>query len=86
MRLRDGVVSYDLDGERFTVSATGAFGGMLRSNATAAFIVEQLATETTEEAIVSAMAERYDAPRERIAADVHKVIAQLRELNVLEED
>ncbi len=85
MRLKDGVVSYDLDGERFTVSATGVFGGMLRSNATAAFIVEQLATETTEDAIVSAMAERYDAPRERIAADVHKVIAQLRELNALEE-
>ena len=86
MRLKDGVVSYDLDGDRFTVSATGAFGGMLRSNATAAFIVEQLADETSEDAIVSAMAERYDAPRERIAADVHAVIAQLRELNALEED
>ena len=86
MRLKDGVVSYDLDGERFTVSASGAFGGMIRSNATAAFIVEQLATETTEEAIVSAMAERYDAPRERIAADVHAVLAQLREMNALAED
>lgn len=86
MRLKDGMVSYELDGDRFTVSATGAFGGMIRSNATAAFIVERLERDTTEEAIVSAMAERYDAPRERIVADVRRVLAQLRELNALEEE
>lgn len=84
MRLKPEFVTYELDGDQFMVSAVGGFGAMLRSNETAAFIVDCLAEETTEQAIVEAMVARYDAPPEQIAADVHRVIAQLQEIGVLE--
>ena len=55
----------------------------MRSNETAAFIVNCLKKETTEEAIVEAMLEQYDAPRETVARDVHRVVEQLRQIGAL---
>lgn len=85
MRLREGLVAYDMDGGQVLVSADGTLGGMVRGNATAAFIVNCLREETDEAEIVAAMAARYDAPREQIAADVRRIVAQLRELGAIEE-
>ena len=59
------------------------FHGLVRSNETAAFIVNCLKKETTEEAIVEAMLEQYDAPRETVARDVHRVVEQLRQIGAL---
>ena len=47
--------------------------------------MECLKEETTEEAIVEKMVEKYDAPRERIAADVAKTLTKLRSVGALEE-
>ncbi len=57
----------------------------MRSNKTAAFIVDCLKTETTEEAIVDAMSRKYKAPREEMAADVKKILGTLRRINALDE-
>ena len=62
-----------------------AFSGIARSNKTAAFIVDCLIEETTEEAIVDKMCKKYAAPREQIAADLKEILATLRRINALEE-
>lgn len=86
MKLKEDFITQDIDGTQFLVAVGGeAFNGIVRSNETAAFIVDCLKEETTESAIVDAMAARYDAPRETIAADVAEIINTLREINALEE-
>lgn len=47
MKLKDTFVTQEMDGEQVMVEADGGFAGMVRSNATAAFIIDQLKTETT---------------------------------------
>ena len=86
MKLKDGFVTHEMGGEQIMV-ATGAasFSGLVRSNATAAFIVECLKTETTREAVIDTMLKRYDAPESVIAADVDMVISKLRSIGALDE-
>lgn len=86
MKLKDGFISYESDGEHIMVGGGDAsFPGLIRSNDAAAFIVECLGHETTESAIVDAMFEKYDAPRETLAADVRRILDTLRSVNALEE-
>ena len=86
MKLKDGFITHESEGEHITVSAGGsAFNGLIRSNKTAGFIVECLKEDTTEEAIVEKMLALYDAPRQVIASDVAKILADLREIGVLDE-
>lgn len=88
MKLKDGFLIHP-DGRETMVVASGpaarVFNGLIRNNATASFIFEQLQHPTTEQAIVDAMAQRYDAPRERIAADVHQMVQRLRDEGFLDE-
>lgn len=67
------------------VSVDGSFSGMVSSNATAAFIIDCLKTETTSEAILDAMCQKYNAPRERMANGVNKVLGILRGIGALDE-
>ena len=64
---------------------TDAFTGMLRSNQTAGFIIEQLKHETTEEEIAAALFAEYDAPEDVIKRDVHAVIEKLRSIGAIDE-
>lgn len=88
MKLKDGFVLHNV-GDEHMVVATGEagkfFNGLIRNNGTANFIFEQLLQDTTEEQIVDAMLERYDASREQIAADVKRVVGQIREAGFLDE-
>lgn len=74
-----------MDGEQIMVAASGDFAGMVRSNATAAFIVDCLKTDTTQEAVLDAMCRKYDAPREVMAAGVNIVLNNLRRIGALDE-
>ena len=86
MKLKDGFITYEMDGEQVMVSAGSVrFPGLVRSNRTAAFIVDCLKTETTPEDIISAMLEKYDASRDVVARDVAKVLDGLRSVGALEE-
>lgn len=78
MKLKDTFVTQEMDGEQVMVEAGGGFAGMVRSNQTAAFIIDQLKTETTKEAILDAMEKKYDAPRAVMADDVDMVINNLK--------
>ena len=85
MKLKKDFITHDSDGEQILVSSdTKAFSGMVRSNSTAAFIVNQLKSETTAGPIVDAMAKEYDAPRSVIEKDVAKIITQLVSIGAIE--
>ena len=85
MKLKDDFITQDIDDTQFLVPVGAeAFSGIVRSNKTAAFIVNCLKSETTETAIVDAMCAKYDAPREKIAADVAEILKTLRGINALE--
>ena len=86
MKLRKDFIVQDIDDAQFLVPVGAeAFSGMVRSNKTAAFIVNCLKEETTEAAILDKMCERFDAPRARIAADLAKALEILRSVNAIEE-
>lgn len=85
MKLKENFITQEMDGEQIMVAAGGGFAGMVRSNATAAFIVDCLKTGTTKEAILDAMEQKYDAPRKVMANDVDMVITNLRKIGALDE-
>ncbi len=86
MRLSSGFATHKIDDTQYLVPVGAeAFCGVARGNRTAAYIVELLREETTEENIVDAMCERYDAPREVILTDVREILSVLRGIHALEE-
>lgn len=86
MKLKDGFVTHEMGGEQIMVATGSAkFSGLVRSNATAAFIVECLKENTSREAIIDTMLKRYDAPENVIAADVDMVLGKLRSIGALDE-
>ena len=86
MKLKPDFITQIIDDTQFLVPVGAeAFQGIVRSNKTAAFIVDCLKEDTTEEKIVDAMCKKYDAPRETIAADVKEILNTLRRINALEE-
>ena len=85
MKLKDTYITHDSDGEQILLDTSSSFAGLIRNNKTAAFIVECLKEETTEEKIVEAMFEKYDAPKEVLAKDVSDVIEKLRKVGALDE-
>lgn len=86
MKLKQGFITHNMGGEQVMVG-TGAvsFAGLVKSNETAAFIVDCLKKETSKEAIVDAMLKEYDAPREVIERDVERILQTLRSIGALDE-
>lgn len=85
MKLKDSFITH-MDGDtQMIVDTSATFSGVIRNNATAAYIIELLKSDTTEEKIVSAMQEKYDAPEAILKADVHKVIEALRSIGAIRE-
>lgn len=86
MKLKEGFVAQNIDDIQFLISVGAeAFQGVVRSNKTAAFIVDCLQKETTEEEIVDKMCAKYDAPRDTVAADVKEILDTLRKISALDE-
>ncbi len=88
MKLKDGMITDATNGD-FVAVATGkashSFNGLIRNNATSHFIFTQLMTDTTEEAVLQAVLEKYDVSEETARCDIRRIIAQLREQNLLDE-
>ncbi|MBR2526973.1 MAG: PqqD family protein [Blautia sp.] len=86
MKLKPGFVPQVLGNSQFLVPVGNeAFSGVIRSNETAAFMIDLLREETTKERIIDAMWEKYDTSREQIAADVEEVLSILRGIQALDE-
>ena len=85
MKLRKEFLTQTMGSEQIMVATGGRFSGMVRSNPTAAYIVDLLKKDTTREQIIEDMLSRYDAPREVIEPDVDKVLNTLRSIQALDE-
>ena len=86
MKLENDFITRTIDDTQFLIPIGGeSFHGIIRSNESAAFIVDALKEETTIDKIVDAMTKEYDAPREVLEADVNEIIKKLRSVNALEE-
>ena len=84
MKLRQEFITHMDGDQQMMVDTSAKFSGLLRSNKTAAEIVEMLKTETTEEKIVAAMQKKYDVPEATLKKDVHQIIETLRSVGALE--
>ena len=67
-------------------AAAARFNGLLMLNETGAFLVRALETDTDREGLLDRLREEDEAPDELLAADLDGVLAQMRELGLLEED
>ena len=85
MKLNSNFVTHQSGDEQLMISVGGSFNGIVRSNSTAAKIIELLSEETTEEKIVDSLLEIYDVDRARAASDVAKIIADLRKIGAIDE-
>lgn len=87
MKLKDGIVLGNIDGQDFAI-ATGnlssTLSGIINNNESANYIFKLLQKEQTEQSIISAMLDRYDAPEDEIKADVKEFLATLDTYGVLE--
>lgn len=86
MKLKDGFITHEGDGEQIMVDAGEMrFAGLVRSNRTAAFIVNCLKKETDPEQITEEMENVFDAPREQIAKDVAEILKKLQSIGAIDE-
>lgn len=88
MKLKEGFILHTVENESMAIASgevAESFNGIVRINSTATYIFELLQNETTEDAIVAAMCERYDADPECIKKDVHNLIEQFRNAGFLHE-
>lgn len=86
MKLKRNFVTQNVGDTQFMV-ATGSesFSGMVRSNRSAAFIIDCLRYETTKEEIVEKMLEKYEVDEETVSRDVDVILASLRRIGAVEE-
>lgn len=84
MKLKSTFITHNTEDGQLMISAGGDFNGMVRSNSTAAAIIDMLATDISREQMIAAMLERYDATEEEISADVDKVLSTLDKIGALE--
>lgn len=81
MRLKEGFIMHNI-GDEYMAVATGDllqdFYGYVRNNNTAADIFRLLQEETTLEAIVDFMYEKYDVDKVVLERDVQEIIHKFR--------
>lgn len=74
--------------EDFVLVPLGAaalkLSGMITTNAVGAFLWEQLASETTEEAMVKRLIEEFQVDAVTATNDVKEFVSQLQELDLVE--
>lgn len=86
MKLRDGFITYNTGDEQIMVAAgAAAFRGMVRSNRTAAYMVDCLKEDISREGLLDRLEAKYDAPRAVLAADLDRVLDSLRRIGALDE-
>ncbi len=61
------------------------FSGIVRGNKTLGYLLNLLKEEVTEEELVRAMKEHFDAPEGMIEGDVEKTLSELRKIGAIDE-
>lgn len=85
MKLNKDFLVHNTRGDSLLVpTGKAGFSGVVRGNKTLGSVLELLKYDTTEEAIVAAMCEKYDAPKEVIERDVHQALSELRKIGAID--
>ena len=84
MKLKSSFITHEVASEHIA-TGNAEFSGLVRSNATAAFIIEALKEETTPEAIADALCEKYDAEKSVVLTDVLGVIEKLKGIGAIDD-
>lgn len=86
MKLRKEFIVHETGKESLLIPAGGAgFSGLVKGKKTFGAILELLKEDVTEEGIITAMEEHFDAPKDVITKDVRKIIDGLRGIGALDE-
>lgn len=86
MKLSDKFITHVSNNRQILVSTDRTlFSGLIRSNETAAYIIDHLKEETTREAVIEKMMADYEAERKDIERNVDKVLETLRSVGALDE-
>ena len=86
MKLKKDFIIHDTGTESLLVpTGRAGWSGLVKGNKTLGAIVSLLKEDTTEDAVISAMMERFNAPAEVIARDVKKALSELRRIGALDE-
>ena len=85
MKLKKEFLTHWTMGEHFIVPTSAAeFKGIVQNNETAAFIVESLKSDITENEIVDRILATYsDVDRRTVTEDVTDILNKLRSINAL---
>lgn len=87
MKLKEGFITHTVMGSQMMVAAGPAvkeFHGMVRSNESAALIIDCLKKDTTKEAIIAALLEKYEVEQETAERDVERILEKLDSIGALE--
>lgn len=87
MKLNDNFLTHITKDEHYMIS-TGdtSFKGIVKNNGTAAFIIECLKNETTENQIVDNILKEYsETDRNIVEKDVANIIEKLRSIGAIDE-
>ena len=88
MKVRDGFILREVGGQPVVVpvgAASQVFNGMIKLNKTGAFLFELLQSETTEDALVEALLEKYEIDEETAKGDVQSFVEIFRKARILED-
>lgn len=86
MKIKKEFVTYDMDDSHLLVPVGDqAFSGMIKGNATAAFIIQMLKNDITKEKMEDNMMNHYGIDRETAGKDIEKVLSTLRKVGALDE-
>lgn len=88
MKLAKGFVTQNYRDEQLMVAmgpAGKTFHGLVRSNGTAAFIIDKLKNDTTPRAVAEALTEVYDVDIQTAVRDTETVIEKLRSIGAIDE-
>ena len=89
VKLRDGMIMQEIDNQVVLVDGSESverFNGLIRLNQTAAYVVKLLERETSMEAIVQGLMDKYDVDAKKARSNAEKVIESLKNAGLLEEE
>ena len=85
MKLRKEYVTHNDGEQQMMVDTSAKFSGLVRNNKTAAYIVDLLKSEITEEQIVAKMLEKYNVEESVLKKDVRRILDTLRSVDAIDE-
>ena len=85
MKLKKEYVTHNDGEQQMMVDTSAKFSGLVRNNKTAAYIVDLLKSEITEEQIVAKMLEKYNVEESVLKKDVRRILDILRSVGAIDE-